>query len=268
MLAVSDTKLTGALPLTECGALIVGGTSGVGLATAIQLARSGVTRIALMARDVERGERACQAVLATAPATKVYFVQGDANDLEQAIKASERARELLVNIDVLVNTTTSTFTPELFHRTPVADIKAIINQLVMAPLQMCGIVLPWMRQRGTGAIVNVASDAAKSATPGETVIGGAMAAIVMFSRALAIEAKRDGIRVNVLTPSLIAGTPVTEMLMKESFSAKLFQKAASLAHLGVPHPEDLAAMIVFLVSPQAARITGQAISVNGGISAA
>lgn len=265
---MGDTKLTGALPLTECGALIVGGTSGVGLATAIQLAQSGVARIALMARNVERGERACQAVLATAPAAKIYFVRGDANDLDQAVEAGERARELLTSIDVLVNTTTSSFTPELFHKTPIADIRAIVNQLVMAPLQMCGIVLPWMRQRGTGVIVNIASDAAKSATPGETVIGGAMAAIVMFSRTLAIEAKRDGIRVNVLTPSLIAGTPLTEMVMKEGFGAKLFQKAASLAHLGVPQPDDLAAMIVFLASPQAARITGQAISVNGGISAA
>jgi NAD(P)-dependent dehydrogenase (short-subunit alcohol dehydrogenase family) len=125
-----------------------------------------------------------------------------------------------------------------------------------------------MRQRGTGVIVNIASDAAKSATPGETIIGAAMAAIVMFSKALAIEAKRDGIRVNVLTPSLIAGTPLTEMIMKEGFSAKLFQKAASLAHLGVPEADDIAAMITFLAGPQAARITGQAISINGGISAA
>ena len=55
----------------------------------------------------------------------------------------------------------------------------------------------------------------------------------------------------------VAGTPLTEMVMKEGFSAKLFQKAASLAHLGVPEADDIAAMITFLAGPQAARITGQ-----------
>jgi NAD(P)-dependent dehydrogenase (short-subunit alcohol dehydrogenase family) len=246
----------------------VGGTSGVGLATANQLVAAGVRRIALMARNVERGERAREAILAVAPSANVHFVPGDANDPEQARKACDGVRELIGSIDILVNTTTSSFVPELFHKTPVANIPTIINQLVVAPLQMCGLVLPDMRQRGTGVIVNIASDAAKSATPGETIIGAGMAAIVMFSKALAIEAKRDGIRVNVLTPSLIAGTPLTETIMKEGFSAKLFQKAASLAHLGVPEADDIAAMITFLASPQAARITGQAISINGGISAA
>jgi NAD(P)-dependent dehydrogenase (short-subunit alcohol dehydrogenase family) len=265
---VKSAKPTRALSLAESGALIVGGTSGVGLATANQLVAAGVRRIVLMARNLERGERARETIRAAAPDTSVHFVPGDANDPEQARKASERAKELIDRIDILVNTTTSSFVPELFHKTPIANIQAIIDQLVIAPLQMCSLILPDMRQRGTGVIVNIASDAAKSATPGETIIGAAMAAIVMFSRALAIEAKRDGIRVNVLTPSLIAGTPLTEMVMKEGFSAKLFQKAASLAHLGVPEADDIAAMITFLASPQAARITGQAISINGGISAA
>jgi NAD(P)-dependent dehydrogenase (short-subunit alcohol dehydrogenase family) len=256
------------LSFAESGALIVGGTSGVGLAAANQLVAAGVKRIALMARNLERGERARQAILARAPGTSVHFVPGDANDREQARGASDRVKELIGSIDILVNTTTSSFVPELFHRTPIENISAIINQLVLAPLQMCSLVLPEMRQRGTGVIVNIASDAAKSATPGETIIGAGMAAIVMFSKALAIEAKRDGIRVNVLTPSLIAGTPLTETIMKEGFSAKLFQKAASLAHLGVPEADDIAAMITFLASPQAARITGQTISINGGISAA
>jgi NAD(P)-dependent dehydrogenase (short-subunit alcohol dehydrogenase family) len=265
---VKRAKPTRALSLAESGALIVGGTSGVGLATASQLVAAGVKRIVLMARNLERGERARETVRAIASGASVHFVPGDANDPEQAREARDRAKDLIDNVDILVNTTTSSFVPELFHKTPVANIQAIIDQLVVAPLQMCGLILPDMRQRGTGVIVNIASDAAKSATPGETIIGAAMAAIVMFSKALAIEAKRDGIRVNVLTPSLIAGTPLTEMVMKEGFSAKLFQKAASLAHLGVPEADDIAAMITFLASPQAARITGQAISINGGISAA
>ena len=76
-------------------------------------------------------------------------------------------------------------------------------------------VLPIMVEQSGGSIVNIASDAAKVATPGESVLGAAMAAIVMFSRVTAIEAKRDGIRVNVITPSLIAGTPTAEAVLQD-----------------------------------------------------
>ena len=91
---------------------------------------------------------------------------------------------------------------------------------------------------------------------------------VMFSRAAAMEAKRDGVRINALTPSLITGTPTGDRVQEGGFSAKLFAKARSMAHLGVTEADDLAGLVVFLASPAAARLTGQAISVNGGISAA
>jgi NAD(P)-dependent dehydrogenase (short-subunit alcohol dehydrogenase family) len=135
-------------------------------------------------------------------------------------------------------------------------------------MHMASAVLPGMRTRRGGVIVNVASDAAKTATPGESVIGAAKAAIVMFTRTIAIEEKRYGIRANALTPSLVYGTASTERITSDGFSAKLFERAAKQAHLGVPTAEDIAALTVFLCSPAAARLTGQAISVNGGISAA
>jgi NAD(P)-dependent dehydrogenase (short-subunit alcohol dehydrogenase family) len=133
---------------------------------------------------------------------------------------------------------------------------------------MTHAALPAMRERRSGSVINIASDAAKVATPGETIIGAAMAAIVMFSRAAALEAKREGVRINVLTPSLIANTPGSAWIATDPFSSRMFEKAASMANLGVAEPEDLAAMILFLASPAARRITGQAISINGGISAA
>jgi len=83
-----------------------------------------------------------------------------------------------------------------------------------------------------------------------------------------MEAKRDGLRVNALTPSLVEGTATAERILAHGFSQKLFQKAAKQAHLGVAQPEDLAAIAVFLAGPGGSKITGQAISVNGGISAA
>jgi NAD(P)-dependent dehydrogenase (short-subunit alcohol dehydrogenase family) len=74
--------------------------------------------------------------------------------------------------------------------------------------------------------------------------------------------------VNVLTPSIIVGTPTGDRSLEGGFSAKLFGKAIKMAHLGVTEADDLSGLIVFLASPEASRLTGQAISVNGGISAA
>jgi NAD(P)-dependent dehydrogenase (short-subunit alcohol dehydrogenase family) len=144
----------------------------------------------------------------------------------------------------------------------------MLTQLALPSMHMAGAVLPGMRTRHSGVIVNVASDAAKTATPGEAVIGAAKAAIVMFTRTIAIEEKRYGIRANALTPSLVSGTASTERITADGFSGKLFARAAQQAQLGVPTADDIAALAVFLCSPAAARLTGQAISVNGGISAA
>jgi NAD(P)-dependent dehydrogenase (short-subunit alcohol dehydrogenase family) len=249
-------------------ALIVGGTSGVGLATASAFARAGVRKIGLIGRSEERGAKAKAAVLKHASDARVAFFAADANDPTRAEAAVRQVTETLGAIDILVNSTVGSALPDLFHNIPIARIATDLADQVLGPLVMCGAVLPGMRQRKGGVIINIASDAAKAPTPGESVIGAAMAAIVMFSRTLAMEAKRDGIRVNAITPSLIEGTMTYDRLFEHEFSAKLFQKAAKAADLGVVNSDDLASLAVFLTSPQAARITGQAISVNGGISAA
>ena len=254
--------------MTGRAVLIAGGTSGVGLATAQRFADDGDARMALIGRDGERGEKACAAVRAAHPGCAVHFVAGDANDAGQAVAAATAARDLLDGVDVLVNSTTASYVPRLLRDTPVEEIASMLTDQALAPLHLCRAVLPWMAERRSGAIVNVASDAAKVPTPGETVIGAAMAAIVTFTRTLAVEAKRDGVRVNAVTPSLIEGTATGDRAMAGGFSRKLFEKAKAQAHLGLTEVGDLAELIAFLAGPGAARITGQVVSVNGGISVA
>lgn len=247
-------------------ALIVGGSSGVGLATIRMLLDDGVHHIAICARDATRGE-AVAAALAQGGAD-VRFFAADAGNANAAVALIDAVMEAFGRIDIMVVSTAATVLPRLLADIDTADIVTTLADQAGPPLVMCRAVLPAMKAKGGGSIVLVASDAAKSATPGETVIGAAMAAITMFARAMAMEVKRDGIRVNVVTPSLISGTPIYDRLMADEFSARLFGKAAKLAALGVAEPEDVAALIAFLSGPGAARITGQAVSVNGGISAA
>jgi len=249
------------------GVVLLGGTAGVGLATAVHFAREGA-RVVLMGRSGERGNRACNAVRAEVPDAVAFFVKVDGCDARDVERAEAEARALLTQIDVLFCSTGPSHPPQLLNTIPIVELAPRIDEIIRPPLHMMQAVLPAMRERKSGKIINVASDAAKTATPGETLVGAAMAAIVMFSRAAALEEKRHGIRINLLTPSLIANTPGAALIDSSPFAAKLFQKAAAMAHLGVAEPEDLAEMALFLAGPAARRITGQAISINGGISAA
>jgi 2-hydroxycyclohexanecarboxyl-CoA dehydrogenase len=252
----------------DSAVLIAGGTSGVGIATALAFADAGVRRIALLGRNAERGADARERVLAHCPEAQVEFLPCDAGEVAQVVDTVGTAHELLGGLDVLVSSVTAAYRPELLHRTAPEDLEAILVGQALPPMLLTRIVLPYLQEQGGGSIITIASDAAKVPTPGEAALGGAMAAIVVFSRVAALEAKRNGVRVNVLTPSLIAGTTTAANVLSDGFSKKLFEKAASQAHLGVAEPADLAAMAVFLGGPSAARVTGQAISVNGGISIA
>jgi 2-hydroxycyclohexanecarboxyl-CoA dehydrogenase len=251
---------------SDHGVVVVGGTSGVGLATASAYARAGCTELVLVGRDEQRGKRAVETVLRDAPDAHVEFVSADVNEADAALEAAEAAHRVLGRIDVLVCSTVAPYQPTLLHEIPLEQLRDVLTQQALGPMLMCRAVLPVMREQGSGAILTIASDAAKVPTPGETGIGAAMAAIVTFSQTLAVEAKRDGIRVNVLTPSLIVDTASYDRAMAQEFSRKIFEKITRQAALGVPDPSDLAHAALFLTSPRSRRVTGQVLSVNGGIS--
>lgn len=254
--------------LVGAGAIVAGGTTGVGLASAVALARAGTARIVLLGRSVERGKAACTTVQQVAPGVQVAFVPGDLEDLAALQGAAERSRELLGQVDVLVNSVAGPVTPTLLLQQPTDQLSATLDAVVLPAIHLTHVVLGWMVAQESGSIVTVASDAGRIPTPGESVIGAGMAALAMFTRTAALEAKRAGVRLNVVTPSLIDGTPTTERIMQDPFTAKLFGKAASQAHLGLPDAADVADLVVFLAGPGARRMTGQVVSVNGGISVA
>ncbi|MCB1475119.1 MAG: SDR family oxidoreductase [Rhodobiaceae bacterium] len=265
---MSDTSRHEPLRFEDASVLITGGTSGVGLATAIRFAEKGVRKIALNGRNAERGAAACDKVKKAVPGADVRFFAGDGNKLAEVKAVCEGARSAFGSVDILINSTIGGFGPDLFHNIPEENIEPMAMQQFLPPLLASRIVYPWMREKNNGVIISIASDAGKSATPGESVLGGAMAGIIMFTRGLAMEAKRNNIRVNVMTPSIIEGTMTYDEVMAGEFSGKLFAKAIKMAQLGVVNPDDMANMIVFLASPECSKVTGQAVSVNGGISAA
>jgi 2-hydroxycyclohexanecarboxyl-CoA dehydrogenase len=247
-------------------ALVTGSSSGIGFHAATMLAEAGVAHVVINGRNRERGEAARRAICKRARHADVTFVAADMATADGARALVEAATNSLGGaIDILVNSAGGEHTPLLFHETSAEEIESIVRHWLLSTIYCCHYALPLMPDGS--AIVNVASDAAKVPTPGEAVIGAAMAGIALFSRTLAMEAKRQKIRVNVVTPSLVRNTLSHERVMAGRFSRKLFEKAIERAHLGVPEPAEVAAVIMFLLSPQSSKLTGQVISVNGGISA-
>jgi NAD(P)-dependent dehydrogenase (short-subunit alcohol dehydrogenase family) len=247
---------------------ILGGTSGVGLSAALQLASLGARRFVLNGRNAERGEAALASLRDVAPDVQVAFVAGDVGDPETSARLIALATERFGGLDGLVVSAGGNYPPRILEQLPRADAEGIVREYLMGAIHALQAAIPAMKARGGGSIVTVASDAAKVATPGESVIGAALAGMVMLTRVAAIENTRHGIRVNAVTPSIIQGTRTYEMVMSDPFSQRLFGKAHERARLGVATADDVAATVVFLLGPGAARLTGQAISVNGGISVA
>ncbi|QAA94616.1 SDR family NAD(P)-dependent oxidoreductase [Pollutimonas thiosulfatoxidans] len=251
----------------EWTAVVCGGTAGIGLACAEALLAAGAVSVVINGRDIERAERARIQLLERYPHAKVHSVIGDASRPDMAARVMQTAADAMGRIDVLVNSTGGNDLPRLLNEVTTQEIPAILERCLFAQILCSHAALPFMREQGGGAIINIASDAAKIPTPGESVIGAAMAGIVMFTRGLAIEEKRHGIRANIVTPSITTGTDHYERVMADPFAGRMFAKAHDRAKLGVVAKEELADLVAFLASPAAKKITGQAISITGGISA-
>ena len=149
-------------------------------------------------------------------------------------------------------------TPELWDKVIAINYRGVLNA--------CYAILPHMAERKQGAIVNLSSDSARVGSLGEAVYAGAKAAVIAFSKTLAREHARDNVRVNVVCPGL-ADTPLLEEIQQEEFPRKILGAVTGAIPLKrVGTPEEIAPAVLFLASDAARYITGQVISVNGGLT--
>jgi 2-hydroxycyclohexanecarboxyl-CoA dehydrogenase len=250
-------------------ALVTGSTSGTGRATALSFARQGAATVFLNGRDAAQGEIVRADLAAKVPDTQFHFLRADMNSRDEIEAMFAQAVEIAGGLDMFVHSGYGgSGKPDLFENMSVIHKEEVITGIYMSLVRCCHHAVPLLRARGGGSIVGVISDAAKVPTPGEAVHGGALAGSGMFLRGLAREVGRYQIRTNAVCPSLIRDTRNYDKVLTDGFSKKLFEKIEKRAQLGLPGPEDLANLITFLSGPLASHITGQMVSINGGISGA
>lgn len=246
-------------------ALVAGGTDGVGLRIAERLAARGAT-VVVNGRDPERGEQAVDRLREAGG--DAAFARGDLRDHEQVRRVVEAAVARRGRLDVLV----SAGAPPVGAPTPFADMTAdelehvLVNRFFPRILPLHAAVDALRASRG--AAVMLTTDAARHPTPGEAVIGAVGAGVILLTKAVAKELSRDGVRVNTVALTLTSGTPAWDRIFaQDSFQKTLFTKALARFPSGrAPTAEEVASVAVFLASDEASQITGQTISVNGGLS--
>jgi 2-hydroxycyclohexanecarboxyl-CoA dehydrogenase len=171
-------------------------------------------------------------------------------------------------IDVLVNNAGwDRF--QNFVDTEPKDWEALIDINLRGPLNLHHIVLPGMIERGAGRIVSISSDAARVGSSGESVYSACKGGIISFSKTLAREVARRGITVNVVCPGP-TDTPILRGFLGEGEAGKKVYDALvrAIPMKRVGQPGDIPGIVAFLASDEAGFITGQVISVSGGLTMA
>lgn len=235
-------------------AVVTGASRGIGLATAVELARGGAG-VALLARDEGRAREAADQL----PAGRGHAFACDVGDPEQIAVTVKRIEAELGPISILVNNAGLT-RDRLLLRTRDEDWDDVLKVNLRGPFTMIRTVCRGMIRRREGVIVNVSSVVGLMGNPGQANYASAKAGLVGLTKSVARELAPRGIRANVVAPGFIE-TSMTADLDPESREFLLAR--IPLGHLG--QPEDVAPVIRFLAGPGARYITGQVIVVDGGM---
>ncbi len=243
--------------------IVTGGGGGIGGATCRLFAAQGA-KVAVFDMNIEAAGEVATAIEA-AGGTAAAFECDITN--RAAVDATVAATEAKLGlVDILVNNAGwDVFKP--FVKSAPAEWEKLIAINLIGALHMHHAVLPGMMERKYGRIVNVASDAARVGSSGEAVYAACKGGLLALSKTLAREHARHGITVNVICPgptdtALLAG--VAEGAANPAKLIEAFTRAIPLGRLG--QPEDLARAIVFFGSDDASFITGQVLSVSGGLT--
>lgn len=238
-------------------ALVTGGTSGIGKATAFALGRRGA-RVVISGRDASRGAQVVETIRKDGGTAE--FVPADLRDADSARDLVRRTLSIVPQVDILINNAaifpfgaTAEITEETFDN--------VFNVNVKVPFVLVGELAPKMAQRGSGAIVNVSSMVSEFGMQGLALYGASKAALDLLTKAWAGEFGPRGVRVNAVSP----GPTRTEGTVA---MGEAIDQLAGMAPAGrAASPDEIAAAIAYLASDGASFVHGAILAVDGGRNA-
>lgn len=247
------------LGLEGKSAIVTGGAWGIGQAISLRLAREGVAVGILDLDQAKAAEIATQIATAGGKAASEHCDISDYGQIKEAVLKIEGSNGAT---DILVNNAGWDKATKFLDSDP-EFWKKVIDINYYGPLNTSHIVAKGMAERGRGRIINISSDAGRVGSSGEAVYAGCKGAVIAFGKTLARELARRKVTVNTICP----GPTDTAFLRGVDETGKLqaaLENAIPMKRLG--QPEDYPGMVAFLASEDAEYITGQVISISGGLT--
>ncbi len=245
-------------------ALVTGGSRGIGRAICLRLAAEGA-KVAIA--DILEGEsqRTADDIIATG--RRALAVRTDVTKLDEVQACVRHVTDTLGPIDILVNNAGWDKMEPFLQSHPETWDKVIAINL-RGPINFCHTVASQMAERGRGKIISISSDAGRVGSTGEAVYSACKAGIIGLSKTLARELARCKITVNVVCPG-----PTDTALLQQVSSGEKGAKIIAAMTRAVPfrrlgQPEEIASAVAFFASPDADFVTGQVLSVSGGLTMA
>src|ERR687898_1417685 len=243
-------------------AIITGAATGIGRATALLFAREGAS---VVVADINEDDAQRTVADIEDEGGSARFVQIDVSEAEDMRTLMERAAEEMGGIDVIVNNAGAQRSGAVteFEESE-WDLLMRVNPRSCFLGAKYGV--PYLRERGGGSIVNVASLAGLKGGPGMTAYSASKGAIVAFTKALAAELAADGIRVNAMCPGWIDtpfNQPAIDFMGGRTAQDQVVRQIVPMGRQGTP--EEIPSGMLFLASDASSYMTGQALVVDGGI---
>ena len=242
-------------------ALITGGTSGIGSATAVRFANEGAL-IAITGRNAERGADVVRTIVAAGG--EALFIQADVRFADECRRAVDETLERFGKIDVLFNNA-GVFHPKTIPECTEEEWDETIDSSLKGAFLMSKYVLPSMIEQGSGSIIHTSS--------GWGILGGDQAAaycaakggLIVMAKAMAIDHGPAGIRVNCVCPGDVLTPMLPDDAAKRGISWDDYAAGANDRPLGrIGTAEEIADAVLFLASDESSFVTGEALVVDGG----
>jgi NAD(P)-dependent dehydrogenase (short-subunit alcohol dehydrogenase family) len=242
-------------------ALVTGGTSGIGSATAIRFAKEGAG-VAITGRNPGRGEQVVEDMAASGG--EAVFIRSDVRSAADCLKAVEQTLERFGKIDILFNNA-GVFHPKTIPECTEEEWDETIDSSLKGAFLMSKYVLPSMIERGSGSIIHTSSGWGILGGNGAAAYCAAKGGLIVMAKAMAIDHGPHGIRVNCVCPGDVLTPMLYDDAAKRGMSWEDYAAGAADRPLGrIGTVYEIADAVLFLASDESSFVTGEALVVDGG----